>query len=90
MNVDHLRHGFGRKLSAFEHAARTVKITAAEEAELPEIEVAADQDPFDVYVPDHIRDGCVFIAITVDGSRYLVNCEGFDYCRYVARLEVVA
>lgn len=39
-------------------------------------------------LPSHLAD-TIFVGVSDDGTEYLINTEGHDYCRYIARLVVV-
>jgi hypothetical protein len=79
-----VRHGDGRKLDTFRDAHATVKITRDIYDKLDR--VTLEDDPFET-LPEHCQ-GSIFIA-TVGGIEYLVNTEGFSYCRYIAKAEMV-
>ncbi len=80
---DKVRHSSGRKLEDFDEARQTVTLLASEAAQLDVTEV---EDIWDD-LPDKYADS-IFIA-AVGERRFLVNTEGFSYCRYVAKLRVV-
>lgn len=62
----------------------TVKpdMTGFEPGELPVIEVESLTEPFNDDFPND-----PFYIITCDGQNFLVRSEGFNYPRYVVRLE---
>lgn len=78
------RHGFGRKLAAFSEADKTVQVVD----KLPSF----SSDELGVRRPcDSFRSGVLLpqcFLLTHAGVMYLINTEGYDYCRYVAKARV--
>ena len=79
------RHSRGRKSDQFsevDHEA-ALPISAADAAVLGVVDAASIgvQDPFDD-LPSDLARQMVFI-IKVGEKHYLVNTEGYDYCRYI-------
>lgn len=83
---NHICHGYGCKLSSWEDATDVVKISDYIYNLLMKIRLPRNSTPVDD-LPDEAQDVDLFIAI-VDNDQYLVNTEGFEYCRYVAKVEV--
>lgn len=83
-----VRHDYGRKLTQWPDpvALSTVKIPSITYDRLKKIDLDPSTSPSDD-LPEEVSGG-IFIA-RVGGSEYLVNCEGFEYCRYVAGVKVV-
>lgn len=78
-----IRHDFGRKLDTFRDATKTVSIASNVYARLDHL--AVEDDPFDE-LPERFVNS-IFIA-ELNGKEYLVNTEGFSYCRYIAKVKI--
>ena len=81
-----VRHGFCRKPDNWTDVDMTVTLPVHTAEKLKVMIVEEGQDPMDD-LPDQYADS-VFIAQFPDGEQFLVNTEGFNYCRYVAKLEL--
>jgi hypothetical protein len=78
------KHGFGCKLMAFSEASKTVQVMDA----LPSF----SSDELGIRRPcDSFRSGVLVpqcFLLMHAGATYLINTEGYDYCRYVAKARV--
>jgi hypothetical protein len=78
-----IRHGEGRKLGEYTDVNDVITVTQATYDKLAKFETVNDTFK---ELPAKLC-GSIFVAI-VQGIEYLVNTEGFNYARYVAKLEV--
>ena len=80
-----VRHNFGRKLGEFSEAngGPVIKLSADLVYRLGVLDLFPDDEPspFD-QLPDQFADS-VFVARFPGGKMYLVNTEGYSYCRYI-------
>lgn len=81
------RHDYGRKQGVFESNERPVKIPAKDAKELGIFDASEDdiEGTFDKLWSNHQM---IFILI-VEGKHWLVNTEGYDYCRYIVPCVIV-
>ena len=79
------RHSRGCKRNQFSDVddAAALPISAADAAAIGVVDATtiSVHDPFDT-LPGHLAQQMVFI-IKVGEKHYLVNTEGYDYCRYI-------
>lgn len=82
-----LRHEYGRKCYSWDDLEddEVVRIPSYLAELLGTFEVPEGQSPMET-LPNEFSDS-IFIAELIDGRKFLVNTEGFDYCRYIAKLE---
>lgn len=80
-----VRHDYGRKQDRWTSNG-TVTLKASEAELLQTYTVPKGASPFEE-LPAEFADS-IFIA-QVGKSRFLVNTEGYSYCRYVAKLRIV-
>lgn len=79
-------HHHGRKLDSFDQADDVVYVRRVDYDLLTKIDLDPSDNPFtEMSLP---RGDSVFVA-RHNGNEYLVNTEGFAYCRYVAQLRLV-
>lgn len=78
-----VRHDFGRKCGEFSEADHypPVAVPAELVTRLGVMEMEEGDDPF-MELPDRFADS-IFIARFPNDKLYLVNTEGFSYCRYI-------
>lgn len=85
-----VRHDYGRKCCDWDEADGQIEMTQELIDKLGVLDMKDDVG--NVYGPmDELPEqfaGGVFVA-TVGNKRYLVNTEGFSYCRYIANVTVV-
>lgn len=91
-----LRHDYGRKCFSWDDVDifkddpdfedEVVRVPSYLADRLGTFKVPEGQSPMDS-LPNEFSDS-IFIAELVDGRKFLVNTEGFDYCRYIAKLEI--
>ncbi len=80
-----MRHNYGRRQYHWTSNG-TVTLKASEAELLQTYTVPKGWSPFSD-LPDEFADS-IFIA-QVGKSRFLVNTEGYSYCRYIAKLRIV-
>lgn len=80
-----ISHDYGRKRDSWESNG-TVVLKASEAEEL-DIYVVPDGVVPMCELPEAYQDS-IFIA-QVGKRRFLVNTEGYSYCRYIAKLRIV-
>lgn len=82
--VQQHRHTRGRKSSTFsEVAGETPMVISQEDADILGVyELLHVSTPFSD-LPKELADRIVFV-LNHEGALYLINTEGFNYCRYVA------
>ena len=81
---DNVCHGFGRKLDRWSAVKEVVTVSKDLFDRLPKLLDVGDT-PFDE-LPARLHR-TIFVAVR-KGKKYLVNTEGYSYCRYVALLKV--
>lgn len=80
-----MRHNYGRR--QYHWTSNGTVTLKASEAELLEVyTVPARWSPLEALPPEFTDS--IFIA-QVGKSRFLVNTEGYSYCRYIAKLRIV-
>ena len=89
--INKYRHDCNRKSTTIEEVDDTVIVVPKQDAEVMGIYKAESlgltaEDPFGD-LPDRLANQMVFI-LEVDGVLYLINTEGYSYCRYVAKCEI--
>lgn len=79
-----IRHDQGRKVGSFADVQNDekIEITADLMNRLGVLDMSETDDPNDD-LPEEYADS-VFVARLPDGKLFLVNTEGYNYCRYVA------
>ena len=87
--IEHYRHDYGRKVGDWDDVAKcgTVKIPKAHAKLLTKYDrkVHAIDDTF-----SSLPTGAPMVFLLKDGKRtFLVNTEGFNYCRYAVLAKVV-
>ena len=82
-----VRHDYGRKCTEWHQAEDEVTIPTALADLLGCYVIPPGNGPMDDLHPDFA--GGIFTAILIEtGELFLVNTEGYDYCRYIARCVV--
>jgi hypothetical protein len=83
------RHDYNRKSDSFEEIDGPELIVAQQDADamgVYDADALGVEDPFDD-IPERLGDQMVFI-LKFNDVLYLVNTEGYSYCRYVAKCKI--
>lgn len=84
---DKIRHDYGRKCTEWHQTTDTVTIPSALAQMLGCYIIPHGSGPLDDLPPEFAQG--IFIAFNMPtGELFLVNTEGYDYCRYIARLVI--
>ena len=82
-----LRHGFGRKYSNWNEAPSFDRPVTKEEWD-SHVHIYQTERTFNTPFSDGAPNShLVFFLHRLDGRVYIVNTEGYEYCRYIARTE---
>lgn len=76
-----IRHNCGRRVGSWDDVDESIELSSALVKKLPVLHT--DKEPMDNLPPEFSNS--IFIAI-LNGDQFLVNTEGYNYCRYIARL----
>jgi hypothetical protein len=88
-HINRYRHDYNRKSSSFEDIDGPEIVVTQQDADamgIYDADAIGVEDPFDD-IPERLGDQAVFILRFKD-ALYLINTEGFSYCRYVAKCKI--
>lgn len=87
-DIEHLyRHDFGRKRGFFNSTDRPIKVPKEDAEELGIYD--AKEHNIEGTFDELWENAPLVFILNVDGKPWLVNTEGYEYCRYIVPCEIV-